>query len=54
MLELQGAIWFRAGKQDWGGRDRIALLSAIGEHGSITAAARWASATSMRGMPSMR
>lgn len=40
MLELQGAIWFRAGKQDWGGRDRIALLSAIGEHGSITAAAR--------------
>lgn len=40
MLELQGAIWFRAGKQDWGGRDRIALLAAIGEHGSITAAAR--------------
>lgn len=40
MLELQGAIWFRAGKQDWGGKDRIALLAAIGEHGSITAAAR--------------
>lgn len=40
MLELQGAIWFRAGKQDWGGKERIALLAAIGEHGSITAAAR--------------
>lgn len=40
MLELQGAIWFRAGQQDWGGKDRIALLAAIGEHGSITAAAR--------------
>ncbi len=40
MLELQGAIWFRAGKHDWGGKDRIALLAAIGEHGSITAAAR--------------
>ncbi|MGO4413585.1 MULTISPECIES: TOBE domain-containing protein [Cupriavidus] len=40
MLELQGAIWFRAGTQDWGGRDRIALLAAIGERGSITAAAR--------------
>ncbi|HBD38891.1 MAG TPA: molybdenum-dependent transcriptional regulator, partial [Cupriavidus sp.] len=40
MLELQGAIWFRAGTHDWGGKDRIALLAAIGEHGSITAAAR--------------
>ncbi|MGO4307369.1 TOBE domain-containing protein [Cupriavidus sp. RAF12] len=40
MLELEGAIWFRAGAQDWGGKDRIALLAAIGEHGSITAAAR--------------
>lgn len=40
MLELQGAIWFRSGSQDWGGKDRIALLAAIGEQGSITAAAR--------------
>jgi molybdate transport system regulatory protein len=40
MLELQGAIWFRAGTHDWGGKDRIALLAAIGERGSITAAAR--------------
>ncbi|WP_427312668.1 TOBE domain-containing protein [Cupriavidus sp. H39] len=40
MLELQGAIWFRSGSQDWGGKDRIALLAAIGAHGSITAAAR--------------
>lgn len=40
MLELQGAIWFRAGGRDLGGKDRIALLAAIAEHGSITAAAR--------------
>jgi len=40
MLELEGAIWFRSGSRDWGGKDRIALLAAIGEHGSITAAAR--------------
>jgi len=40
MLELEGAIWFRAGAREWGGKDRIALLAAIGEHGSITAAAR--------------
>jgi molybdate transport system regulatory protein len=40
MLELQGAIWFRSGSHDWGGKDRIALLAAIGEQGSITAAAR--------------
>lgn len=40
MLELQGAIWFRAGSQDLGGKDRIALLAAIAEHGSITAAAK--------------
>ncbi|MGT2507642.1 TOBE domain-containing protein [Cupriavidus basilensis] len=40
MLELDGAIWFRSGSQDWGGRERIALLAAIGEHGSITAAAK--------------
>ncbi|WP_420995462.1 TOBE domain-containing protein [Cupriavidus sp. 30B13] len=40
MLELDGAIWFRSGGRDWGGRERIALLAAIGEHGSITAAAK--------------
>jgi len=40
MLELDGAIWFRSGSRDWGGRERIALLAAIGEHGSITAAAK--------------
>ncbi|WP_342052744.1 MULTISPECIES: TOBE domain-containing protein [unclassified Cupriavidus] len=40
MLELEGAIWFRAGAREWGGKDRIALLAAIGEQGSITAAAR--------------
>lgn len=40
MLELQGAIWFRADGRDLGGKDRIALLAAIGQHGSITAAAK--------------
>lgn len=40
MLELDGTIWFRSGARDWGGKDRIALLAAIGEHGSITAAAK--------------
>ena len=40
MLELDGAIWFRSGSRDWGGHDRIALLAAIGEQGSITAAAK--------------
>jgi molybdate transport system regulatory protein len=40
MLELDGTIWFRSGSRDWGGKDRIALLAAIGEHGSITAAAK--------------
>lgn len=40
MLELEGAIWFRAGSQTLGGKDRIALLAAIAEHGSITAAAK--------------
>lgn len=40
MLELEGSIWFRSGSRDWGGAERIALLAAIGDHGSITAAAR--------------
>ncbi|MGY8526156.1 TOBE domain-containing protein [Paracidovorax citrulli] len=39
-IELQGAIWFQAGERQLGGRDRIALLAAVAEHGSITAAAR--------------
>ena len=40
MLELDGTIWLRAGENNWGGHGRIALLSAIGQTGSITAAAK--------------
>jgi molybdate transport system regulatory protein len=40
MLELDGSIWFRAGSETWGGQQRIALLTKIGELGSITAAAK--------------
>ena len=40
MLELDGTIWLRAGDNNWGGHGRIALLSAIGQTGSITAAAK--------------
>ncbi|MBY4895501.1 TOBE domain-containing protein [Cupriavidus sp. AU9028] len=39
-IEVHGAIWFQAGGRQLGGRDRIALLAAVAEHGSITAAAR--------------
>ncbi|MGT2495219.1 winged helix-turn-helix domain-containing protein [Cupriavidus basilensis] len=40
MLELDGAIWFRSGSQDWGGRERIALLAVIGEHERLDARRR--------------
>ncbi len=40
MLELDGTIWLRAGDNNWGGHGRIALLSAIGQRGSITAGAK--------------
>ena len=40
MLELDGTIWLRAGDNNWGGHGRIALLSAIGQTGSITAGAK--------------
>lgn len=40
MLELDGTIWLRAGDNNWGGHGRIALLDAIGQTGSITAAAK--------------
>ena len=39
-LELGGELWLRAGAQTLGGATRIALLSAIGETGSITRAAK--------------
>ena len=40
MLELDGTIWLRAGDNNCGGHGRIALLSAIGQRGSITAGAK--------------
>ncbi|HEY9278982.1 MAG TPA: TOBE domain-containing protein [Eoetvoesiella sp.] len=38
--ELSGSIWFRSGDQNWGSQKRIGLLAAIGQEGSITAAAK--------------
>lgn len=39
-IEISGSIWFRSGEQQWGNQRRMALLAAIGEKGSITAAAK--------------
>lgn len=39
-LALQGQVWMTVGEQKLGGQDRMALLSAIASHGSITAAAK--------------
>lgn len=39
-VELDGSIWFRSGQQNWGNQKRMALLAAIGQEGSITAAAK--------------
>ncbi|HLS42940.1 MAG TPA: TOBE domain-containing protein [Paenalcaligenes sp.] len=39
-FELAGSIWFKSGSQNWGNPRRMALLAAIQEHGSISAAAR--------------
>ena len=39
-LELHGSLWLAAGGRQLGGPDRIALLAAIGQCGSITAAAK--------------
>ncbi|MFW7343075.1 TOBE domain-containing protein [Pollutimonas sp. H1-120] len=39
-IELSGSIWFRSGQQNWGSQKRMALLTAISEEGSISAAAR--------------
>lgn len=40
LFELAGSIWFRSGTLNWGNPRRMALLAAIHEHGSISAAAR--------------
>jgi molybdate transport system regulatory protein len=39
-VELQGAVWLTADGETLGGSDRVELLRAVGEHGSITQAAR--------------
>ncbi|RTZ44693.1 LysR family transcriptional regulator [Candidimonas sp. SYP-B2681] len=39
-IELSGAISLRSGQHSWGNQKRMALLDAIGQEGSITAAAR--------------
>lgn len=39
-VEISGSIGFRSGQQQWGNPRRMALLAAIGEAGSITAAAK--------------
>ena len=39
-VELGGSVWLRAGHETLGGAARIALLSAIRDTGSITAAAK--------------
>jgi molybdate transport system regulatory protein len=39
-LELQGAVWLSMGAHMLGGQDRVALLRAVAEQGSITHAAK--------------
>ncbi|WP_348696095.1 TOBE domain-containing protein [Duganella fentianensis] len=39
-MALQGSVWMTIGGQKLGGRERMELLAAIAEHGSITAAAK--------------
>ncbi|MBP6019635.1 MAG: TOBE domain-containing protein [Burkholderiaceae bacterium] len=39
-VEISGSIGFRSGQQQWGNPRRMALLAAIGQEGSITAAAK--------------
>ncbi len=39
-IELAGSIWFHSGATNWGNPRRMALLAAIQEKGSISAAAR--------------
>ncbi len=39
-VELAGSIWFRSNQYNWGSQKRMALLAAIKEKGSITAAAK--------------
>ena len=40
LMEVQGNVWLTVGGEKLGGPDRLALLAAIADHGSITAAAK--------------
>jgi molybdate transport system regulatory protein len=40
LMEVQGNVWLTVGGEKLGGSDRLALLAAIADHGSITAAAK--------------
>jgi molybdate transport system regulatory protein len=40
LMEVQGNVWLTVGGEKLGGAGRLALLAAIAEHGSITAAAK--------------
>jgi molybdate transport system regulatory protein len=39
-LALEGKVWMTVGGRQLGGSDRVALLAAVAEHGSITQAAK--------------
>jgi molybdate transport system regulatory protein len=39
-MALEGSVWMTMDGQKLGGRDRVDLLAAVAEHGSITAAPR--------------
>src|SRR5689334_5849286 len=39
-LALNGSVWMTIGGENLGGRDRVDLLRAVAEHGSITQAAK--------------
>jgi molybdate transport system regulatory protein len=39
-IQLDGAVWMKIGSANLGGRDRVALLRAIADKGSITQAAK--------------
>ncbi|MGV7209957.1 TOBE domain-containing protein [Oxalobacteraceae bacterium A2-2] len=39
-MEVRGHVWLTVDGEKFGGHDRVALLAAIAEHGSITAAAK--------------
>jgi molybdate transport system regulatory protein len=40
LMEVRGNVWLTVGGEKLGGPDRLALLAAVAQHGSITAAAK--------------